>query len=151
MITNNFCDHLRFRIALTEGGLDKGHLFLRGIPAPITSPYKTFFVEVSQSQGGKAQHGYSHVELTWDVMEPRHVNYLKNLVDQALAAGGTIFLTIPKNEGSAVGRTFIDCSGLIHPTDFEEAGSIQGSFGMVYGPIKLTINALQIINDPAIF
>lgn len=148
---NEQCD-LLWRLALSEATLDRGYLFLRHLPPPTNSVYKIFSGVSSQSDGGAVQHGYIQATLTWSILTPAQANRILRYVDVSLAGSGLLYATISKNNATGVGKHFIDIRGIAHPMDIEEEGMIVGSdLGMAYQNVRLFINNITVINDPAIF
>ena len=143
-------DLQNFRISLTAPGLATGHFFLRKIALPATATYKGFSQAVPQSEGGSVQHGFRNVTLSWVNVDPRTVYYLKKYVSDCLAGTKTLYMTVPYNDGSKVGRRFIDVSGRPAPLDTAEGGVIDGG-GMYFENLELFLNNVTIVNNPAVF
>jgi len=148
---NTKLDKCSFRIALTDPGLATGYLHLYGLALPTTINYQGFSGEFSRGAGAKVLHGYKNCTLTWVDVDAKTVYRIKKFADDALASGtGLLYLTVPYNDGSVVGRTYIDISGVPHPITTQEAGNISG-LGLAYDNLQLFINNITIINNPAQF
>lgn len=145
-VVNTRCDPLNYRIGPTLSGLD--FFFLVGITTPSTANYQGFSDKAAQGDGGQATHGYKTVTLTWVNADPKTVRRVKQYVNQALSSTKEIYLTVPYNDGSVIGRTFIDIVGRPWPIEAAEDG-IQGNWGMVYGNLTLFVNNVTIVNNPA--
>lgn len=145
------CDTL-WRLSVSEAGLARGYLFLRDIPPPSTSVYKTFSGEFSQSDGGFRQMGYTNVVMRWKYLTSAHAHRLTRYVEVSLAGSGILYATIAKNNATSVGRDYIDIRGIPRPMNIEEEGEIAGSgLLVVYQNVQLSINNIVVINDPALF
>jgi len=92
------------------------------------------------------------VTLTWNSIRTTSAKLLKKYVDTAISTqNGLLYLTVPYNNGTIAGRTFIDVSGVVHPTDLTEGGLIPRSVGMYYQGLIIFVNNLIIANNPAEF
>ena len=147
---NTLCDYQNYRISLTEAGLTTGYFFLRDIEPPDTAIYKNFSLTSSQSYGGQIQHGFAKVTLTWNVARSKTVYLLKQYLNTPYG-NRELYLTIPYNDGSVMGRRFIDVKGIAHPIDVTEGGTIPSRNGMYYENLVITLNNLIIVNNPATF
>lgn len=144
MPSNN---HLqKFRISLTAD-LSKGNFFLRGIAAPTTTQYQGFSETLPQADGGQVQHGYKNLILTWVSVDANTVYIIKQFVNDCLNSTKTLYMTVPMNDGSKVGRTFIDVSGRPLPIKVEEIGVPE--WGVAFNNMTLALNNITIVNNPS--
>jgi len=150
MIVNNACDYQKIRIALTEAGLTTGYLFVQKIQPPDNIQYNSFSQLTNQGDGGKARQGFANAVLTWVNPNPNTLFQIKKIVDNALNGTRLLYVTIPLNDGSTSGRTFIDISCIPHPISGQEAGGFVAR-GIAYSAITLNLNNVTIINNPAVF
>jgi hypothetical protein len=146
MITN-----LGWRIASTEAGLQKGAFFVRRIPPPHSFEYKDYSVRRPQSQGGESRHGYENVTILWDRLTPKQSNELRTVIQAGLDDAGYIYLTVDRSNGLASGRDWIDVRGRPQMPDFLPLTPVAGSNGIMHGSVRLFVNELFIVNDPASF
>lgn len=135
-----------WRISSTSAGLARGNFFARGLPPPQTPIFKDYSELVPQSQGGLAKQGYSRADILWSELDYEQGRTLRRIVDAAIAAGGTIYASVDRADGSKLANDFIDISGIVHPLILEPASRSQG---LVYQNVTLTINAVQIDADPS--
>lgn len=135
-----------WRIATSSAGLARGAFFARGLPPPNTPIYKDYSELVPQSQGGQTKQGYKRVDILWSELDYLQGKTLRGIVDAAIAAGGTIYATIDRADGSKLANDFIDVSGVVYPLILEPVPLSQGR---VYQNVTLTINNLTITNDPS--
>lgn len=135
-----------WRIATSSAGLARGAFFARGLPPPNTPIYKDYSEIVPQSQGGQARQGYNRVDILWNELTAYQGFVLRSLVDAAIAAGGTIYATIDKADGSDLNNAFIDISGQVWPLVLEPVSQSQG---LVFQNVTLTINNITVTADPS--
>lgn len=149
MIVNNGCDIYKLRISLTEAGLSSGYFYLHKIGIPSSVQLVPFAELVPVSDGGQSRHGFQSCQITWANPDQKTIYKIKKYMEDSLSGTRLLFLTIPKNDGSTLGRSYIDVSGVVIPFYGQESGNF-GSPGVVFNGFTLTINNLVILNDPSV-
>lgn len=137
-----------FRIATTQTGLTTGYFFVHKIPPPATAVFKGFTEQINQSQG-QVQHGYMNVEITWTNVTNIGVYNIKRMVDAILPTTRILYLTVPYNDGTKPGERFIDVYGVPLPVDPQPLPL--APIGSGFQTLTLRVNALTVLNDPAVF
>lgn len=146
----------RFRIGLSQALMTSNFFQFFKIPVPTTCQFRDYSGTFSQSDGGAVQHGYATVTMLWNNLRSDQAFFLKEFVNGALgddpAGTGILYMTVLKNNADDIGRRYIDVSGVPHPLEINEAGTLNGSVGLVvYENVRLFLNDVTIINDPASF
>lgn len=132
-----------WRIATSLNGLARGYFIALGLPPPDLPDFGPYSQLVPQSQGGLAEQGYINETILWDVMDYSQLTTLTRIVEAA--TNSTLWMTVDKAHGYGVNH-FIDVSGIIQPLTFEP---ISKARGVMYANVKLTLNAITVINDPS--
>lgn len=125
--------------------LTNKHLFALRIPAPNTPDYKAYSQLLPQSQGGQARQGYINIRILWDFLDYLQLRTLNRIVEAAITAG-SIYATVPKDNGTGLVNAFLDCHGVPLPLEFQQ---IANARGVVYQNVTLTINAIVVDTDPS--
>lgn len=144
-----------WRIGLSEAALMRNYFRFFQIPEPNGSQYRDHSVTFSKSNGGLVQHGFATVTLRWDVLRADQAFFIARFVDGALGAVGSgtgqLYLTVPYNNAAKIApRSWIDVVGVPHPMNITEGGQVGNSVGVYYENVTLFLNAVDIINDPAL-
>lgn len=135
----------RWRIGLASNALR----YLRdlGIPEPTEWTYRPFSQRVSQSKGGEGIQGYKVLVLNWRDLSQFSLYILRTYIDSARAASpDLLYLTIPRADGTAPGRDWVDISGRVAWPDFQP-----GPKGHSGTNVVVRINNITIVNTPASF
>lgn len=141
-----------FRLALTEAALATGRLFVRQLPPPSLVPYQDHSVKVGKGEGGQSLHGYQRCTFMWDNMATKHSYVLRTLIQAALdSAGGVLYATIDRSNGTAPGGDWIDVYGVPIMPDFAPGAARGIRNGVAHSNVQLVINNLTIVNDPAVY
>lgn len=121
--------------------LTKAPIFVRNISPPESFDYQGFSDIVEVDLGFGIRHGFSSCTFVWVNPDSRTVFNLNKLIDNAVNNDRQFLITIPINDGSVIGRTFGEFSGIVQPIDPDEIGTIFGR-GVVYSSITLVVNNL---------
>lgn len=141
-----------YRMSTSDTGLATGYFFLREIPPPSEVVYKAYARVYDTSRGGAIQQGYYNVEILWQTLRPKQAYAIKQLVDAALAtANKYLYLTIDRQDGTSPGRDWIDVYGYPREMEIVQKGPIVGSSGVAHENVRLFVNNLTVLNDPADF
>lgn len=125
--------------------LTRQNLFALGLPPPNLPDYRTYTETLPQGQGGQTRQGYINIKILWDTLDYLQLRTLDRIVEAALTAG-TVYATVPKDDGSGLLNSFIDISGVPLPLEFEQVSNARG---MVYSNVVLTINNITVTSDPS--
>lgn len=135
-----------YRLATTENGLDIGFLYGMGIPAP-SNDYKAYSAKVGKSTGGEARQGYKNDTWQWMGITPNQAHQITAVIEAAIAAGGTVYATLPRANGEKTGINWIDVSA---QAAYPEIVKTQGVLnGFLLQSVTLRLNNITIINDPS--
>lgn len=150
----NICN--LWRIGLSEAALAKNYFKFFKIPVPTTFQFVDHSGTFSQSDGGLVQHGFYNMTFTWEALMPHQLRRIKAFVDGSLGGVGSgtgfLYLTVPYNNGAKIGVTWIDTKSVPHPMNPQVGGTFTGGgTGMYYENVQLFANAVEILQDPAIF
>lgn len=145
------CLSWKWRISLTEAGLDKGSFHNYGIPAPDTGMYTDSTTAATRSDGSQSLHGYRQVTLSWGRLTALQLAVIREFIDDARSGAGLLYLTIDRGDGSAPGRDWIDVFGKPHrQPQLTQEGPIGSSIGQPsYQNVRLFVNDLTVVNDPS--
>ncbi len=135
---------LYWRLSATST-LTRRNLFALGLPPVNLGDYKTYSELVPQSQGGQARQGYINTRMLWDEMDFLQLKILNGIVEAAITAG-SIYATVPKDNGTGLVNAFIDLHGTPLPLTWEP---VSNGRGVVYSNIELTINNITVDSDPS--
>lgn len=133
-----------WRLSATSTLIRK-NLFAYGLPPVNTSDYKTYSQLVPQSQGGQSRQGYINIPLLWDQMDWVQLRTLTRIVEAAITAG-TIYATVPKDNGTGLLNAFVDISGIPNPVTYQ---AVSNGRGVLYANVTLLINNITVTSDPA--
>lgn len=144
-----------WRIALTEAGLPTGELAAYQIPPPSNAPFLIGAVELAQSDGGQAIHGYTTLDLLWKRLDSFQGFRLKKFYTEAIAGTGFLYMTIARTDAHAVGYYWIDVRGRPHRAiNLSDSGDIaeRAEDGApYYDNFRLLLNNIEIVNDPSLY
>lgn len=135
---------LYWRLSATST-LARKNLYALGLPPVNLGDYKTYSELVSQSQGGQVRQGYVNSRLLWDELDFLQFKVLTGIVEAAITAG-TIYATVPKDNGTGLINAFIDIHGVPIPLEYQPVSNARG---VVFQNVTLTINAAVVDNDPS--
>lgn len=135
---------LYWRLSATST-LAHQNLFALGLPPVNTPDYKTYSEIVPQSQGGQSRQGYINSRILWDELDFVQFRTLTRIVEAAITAG-TIYATVPKDDGTGLLNTFIDVHGVPLPLTWQPVSNARG---VVYQSVTLVINAIVVDADPS--
>lgn len=139
----------RWRIGVSEAGL--AYFLAIPLPPPDVAVYRDASQEISKSRGGVARHGYKSVTLQWNRLTAAQGALLRDYVQDALdSAGGVLFLTIDRANGTAPTFDWIDVSGRPQLPEFSSSlpTYVQGGH-RGFNNVSLRVNNLSIVNDPS--
>lgn len=144
-------DFLYYRIATTLAGLEKGaNFFVLGLPPPNLPLFQPDSVRQPGGQGGERRHGYIQVSLLWLTLTLDQGFIIYDLITQAEATGGqgngTLYLTVPRVDGSAGGVSWVDISGVALMPQFSP---VQDSRGALYENVVLRLNNVTVEATPS--
>jgi hypothetical protein len=138
------------RIAPTLAGLANGYLGDSWeLPDPVLPVYNESATRSNRADGGQSLRGQRSVVWVWNNIGPIDAYTIRKIVEDAIDGGGLIYATINLN-WSMVGAPnyWIDIKGTaILPTS-QPAENTEGS---LQSQVTLTINQVEIVNDPASF
>lgn len=137
---------LYWRLATTSGGLARGNFFARKLPPPNTVQYKAYSELLPQGQGGQTRQGYTILELLWDFLDYVQLRALTEIIEASIAAGGTIYVTFDRNDGTKLLNDFVDGNGQVFPLEFQ---AVSNGRGVGVMNVKLTVNNITITADPS--
>lgn len=137
---------LYWRLSATSGGLARGHFFARGLPPPGFTRFRSYSELAPQSQGGQARQGYQNLEVRWEFLDFSQLKTLGDIVEASLTAGGTIYITFDRGDGTKLLNDFVDGNGIVLPLEYQEAGN---SRGLGVQNVKMAINNVAITGDPS--
>ena len=139
-----------WRIANTLGGLDTNWFSAHRIPPPSSLRYQDYSAKNPVSEGATAKHGYIRAQLTWDAntLTRDKLALLRSFV--AAAGRNRLFMTIDKLYADAGGEEWVDISGFPDETDPAPSSPVDRStFGMAFEPYTITLNNINVVNNPA--
>lgn len=139
-----------YRIASTLAGLETGYFLALGLPMPDLPLFADFSTRRPQSTGGQARHGYDRASLFWNYLDSQQAYIIRALIDILETANGvgnaTVYLTLPRTDGTKPGIGWIDVSGLaIMP----EWTPVQRGHGVLYENVTLNLNDCTVEADPS--
>ena len=137
------------RIATSEAGLDTGWLLYSWkLPEPTTPVYNDHSVTVDTADGGQALRGFRLVRLYWNRLSDQQCQRLATMIRTVLAADGFLYLTVDKGWNNITYQNnWIDVRGKPHALTIGPAG---GTGGTMRDSVELFVNAVTVINDPAV-
>jgi hypothetical protein len=98
-----------------------------------------------QGKGGQTRQGYINAAILWDSLDYVQMRTLTRIVEAAITAG-SIYATIPKDDGTGLLNAFIDIHGQPFPLEYTP---ISNARGVVYQSVILRINAVVVDADPS--
>lgn len=135
----------RWRISLTST-LTKGYFRDIGLPRPTEYTYRDYSELTPQSQGSEAKQGYINLLMVWERLSRFQLYLLETYYDGA--AGGLLYFTVDRSNGSGAGFDWVDVSG--YPAVIQYAPMPKGRGNIVTGT-QWRINAITVLNTPASF
>lgn len=127
-----------------------GYFLARGLPPPELPIFEPFSTRRPASQGGESRQGYKSISLLWNRLDALQAYVLYTIIAAAEATGGqgngTLWLTLPRTDGSAPGSNWVDVSGIVSLPRFEPDPQ---SDGRTYPNVVLRLNAVVIQNEPS--
>lgn len=139
-----------YRVATTEVGLNTGYFVGRGLPPPDLVTFEPFSTRRPASQGGESRQGYKSCSILWNRLDALQANIIYELIATVEAASGegngTLWLTLPRVDGSAPGINWVDVSGIAQLPAFETEPQ---SDGWTYPNVILRLNNVTIENEPS--
>lgn len=144
-------DNLYYRIGLTLAGLEKGaNFFVLGLPPPNLSTFQPDSVRQPGGQGGERRQGFIQVSLLWLELTLDQGFIIYDLITQAEATGGqgngTLYMTVPRLDGSAGGVSWVDVSGVGVMPQF---AVLQDTRGLLYENVVLRLNNVTVEASPS--
>ena len=139
------------RIESTEALLAKGYLlYSHSLPEPSVMTYNDHSSREAKQDGGQALRGFLSVTLLWDNLTDWQVSRLWELVNDSITSTDELmYATVAKQwNGSGARHSWIDVKGRPHYPSVSPAG---GTSARLYENVTLTINNIEIVNDPASF
>lgn len=135
---------LYWRLSATST-LARKNLYALGLPPVNLGDYKTYSELVPQSQGGQTRQGYINARLLWDELDFLQLKTLTGIVEAAITAG-TIYATVPKDDGTGLINAFIDVHGVPLPLEYQPVNNARG---VMYSNVVLAINNITVDSDPS--
>lgn len=140
-------ESLFYRIALTQAGLETGaNFFVRGLPHPDLVTFADYTERVPKSQGSEARQGYINTSLLWLRLDSGAAGVLRGLIEQAEAAAGLLYLTVPRTDAKFAGVAWVDLSGIPLMPQWD---NLQGANGLAYENVTLRFNAVTVLATPS--
>ena len=139
-----------YRIAPTLAGLETGYFLAYGIPQPDITTFADYSIRRPQSTGGQARHGYNRVTLFWNNLDSEQVYIIREMIDTLETANGigaaTLYLTVPRTDGTKPGGGFVDVSGLVAMPEWTP---VSRGNGLLFENVELMLNAVTVEADPS--
>ena len=139
-----------YRVATSEAGLDTGYFLARGLPPPDLVTFDSFSTRRPASQGGESRQGYRSCSVLWNRLDSLQASIIYDIIEAAETTGGegngTLWLTLPRTDGSAVGQNWVDVSGIALLPAFETEPQ---SNGRSYPNVVLRLNNVTVQNEPS--
>lgn len=143
-----------WRIAANAAALEYGSFHQLSVPAPSLCTYKEYSNVVARSNGADASHGFENVSILWDILTAKQAQAINDIVETARIKNGTIFLTVDKAIGLALGFNWVDIEGYPLQMNLTSALRYDRSIkndGPYYRNVSLKINAITVVNDPSLY
>ncbi len=144
-----------WRISLTEAGLATGSLASYKIPPPSKAPFMIGIIELAQSDGGQAVHGYTTDDMLWKRLGDFQASRLKKFQTDAIAGTGFLYFTVSRTDAHTPGNYWIDIRGRPHRalnlSDSGDIGERAEDGAPYYDNFRLLLNNIEIVNDPSLY
>ena len=134
----------RWRIAVTELGLDRGMFISLNLPMPETIAFQDFSEQLPSSEGATNRAGYTRCVLTWARITRPQLFKLRRIIT-SLSRNTRLFMTVDRNNGTKGSEEWIDISG--YPFMAEPSADAVGRKSRQSYDITLTLNNVTIIGD----
>lgn len=144
-----------WRISLTEAGLATGWFAAYKLPPPSKAPFLVGLIEIAQSAGGQAIHGYTTDDLLFERLEDFQASRLKRFVTDAITGTGYLYMTVSRNNAHSPGNYWIDIRGRpFRHMDLTDSGDIAARAAdgsPYYDNFHIFMNNIEIVNDPSLY
>ena len=142
---------MKWRISTTLAGLPNGGMVVRGLGAPFQPEPKDHTTRKAQSEGGIARHGYKNYKLLYRDLDEVQANILRDLVAQAKAGSGLLYLTALWWDQTNTVARWVDMSGRPEIEDMAPSPPMHSLGILHYANVVLNLSNLTLENDPATF
>jgi hypothetical protein len=144
-------EDMNWRIATTEAGLPNGSMVARGIGVPLQPEPADHSVKRGRSQGGSGHYGYKKYRLLWRNLDERQASDLRRLVGDVRTSKLPLYVTGQWFDEANPYSRWVDLRGEPELDDMAPQPPISGRGINVYGTVVLTLNNVDLVNDPATF
>lgn len=139
-----------YRIASTLAGLETGWFLAWKLPLPDLAQFSDYSTRRPQSTGGQARHGYNRATLFWNYLTSEQAYIIRDMIDTLETANGigaaTLYLTLPRTDGTKPGGGYIDVSGLAL---MPEWSPVRDGHGILFENVELVLNNVTVETDPS--
>jgi len=139
-----------WRMATSQAGLATGNFPLVGIPPTVQFFPKDYAEKRPDSQGGVNKEGFMSYELLFTRLDQEQLSALKRIVD-AVGNNDDLYITGLWYDSNNPAMRWVDLKGKPDLSDSTPNPPAFARGKIVFSSTTLRLNAVALVNDPAIY